>query len=105
MKKLRNSVKLVLTTDKTDDEIGQVIGLSSYVVSCIRQKVQIKKCDWQKIKAMNDIEFKKLLLTKCPHFARKIVPDVHSFRTTSKYRNTALHEVWEEYRRAGLMDV
>lgn len=101
MKEIRKIIKLILTTNMTNKEISDYVeGTSTYIINLIRQKLMVKKCDWQKVKAMSDTDFKKLLRTKCPRFVKRVFPDVDYMKHPTPHINPMLQEIWKEYCRA-----
>ena len=46
MKEIRHTIKLILTTDLSNEEIAQIVGFSSNIVGRCRQKVLTKKADF-----------------------------------------------------------
>jgi len=98
LKHLRYIFKLVLTTDLTDAEIAKKAGASAFLVYRIRQKTLIKRCDWQKIKAMSDQDFMKLLLTKCPRFAQQVLSKEELQCPPKSQRSRLRDDIWERYR-------
>ncbi len=102
MKNLRYVFKLVLTTELSDAEIAKKASASAFLVFRIRQKTLIKRCDWQKIKAMSDQDFMKLLLTKCPRFARQVLSKTELVCPPKRQRSELLEGIWAQYRSAYL---
>jgi transposase len=99
--KLREILRLILTTVMSNRAIDRATGVSFNTVRRIRTIVLEKRLDWPSFEAMDDEQLEATFRVQRTPWKTKLKPDVEHVRTELQKPNVTKRLLWEEYREAG----
>ena len=75
MNMYRESLRLILTTNFSNNRIAQLVSRAPNTIKKYRWMAMKRKLDWNQVKAFNDVQVKAVLMKQPAEFPRKRLPD------------------------------
>ncbi|UUC96592.1 MULTISPECIES: IS21 family transposase [Comamonas] len=104
MSKLRDILRLILTTVLSDRQIGEAVAVSKNTVRRYRHLAQERELRWEDIKANLPAELESLLNKRERRLSQKRLPDFTDIHLQLARPGVTLQLLWEEYRLASADD-
>lgn len=99
--KLRDILRLVLTTNMSNRAIDRATGISFNTVRNVRLKAIVSKLDWAKVQEMDDAQLDAQFHVARTPWKAKVMPDLQNIHQELQKSGVTIRLLWQEYRENG----
>lgn len=98
MHKLRETMRLMSTTNFSNRKIAELVGLSHTSINKHRKTYLKNSLQWHEIESMGNYEIERLLKSKRTRVVSKYMPDWDYIHKEMQMKHVTLQLLWEDYR-------
>jgi len=102
MNKMKEVIRLILTTNMSNRMIAKVLKMSPNTSNRYRKLLSKKKMKWEDVENFDDTQIENLVRSKIYRISNRVMPDWVYIHQEMQHRHVTLYLLWEDYRIANL---